>query len=279
MGWTKLDNGIIHSTIWRESKETKIVWITMLAMVDKNGNVAASIPGLADAARVTIDECQSALETLLSPDRWSRSKEHEGRRIEEIDGGWHLLNHARYRGPLIEAKKRESNRVRQQRYRDKQKSVTRNAESRCNGHTDTDTDTDSNTDQDKKRSVRKGYREDFKTWWKVWPGQKVGKVQTFKIWERLRLDGVLPSVDDLAEQMKRQVKEKFRVTASGGFAPDWPHPQRWLRDKRWDDSFQPNGQAHHPPMSQQERNLEIIRKGREKREQALKVAGKSEVVK
>lgn len=50
-GYTKLFSSIIDSTIWRESKETKIVWITMLAKADRYGVVEASLPGLADAAK------------------------------------------------------------------------------------------------------------------------------------------------------------------------------------------------------------------------------------
>ena len=45
-GYTKLFGSIVDSTIWRESKETKIVWITMLAKANKEGIVEASLPGL-----------------------------------------------------------------------------------------------------------------------------------------------------------------------------------------------------------------------------------------
>jgi hypothetical protein len=69
----------------------------MLAMADEAGNVMASLPGLADAARVTIPECEKALEKLSSPDAHSRSKEKEGRRIEDIDGGWNIINRNKYR--------------------------------------------------------------------------------------------------------------------------------------------------------------------------------------
>ena len=67
-GFTKLFGSIVASTIWRESKEVKIVWITMLALKNKNHIVEASLPGLADLARVTIDECKEALKVLSKPD-------------------------------------------------------------------------------------------------------------------------------------------------------------------------------------------------------------------
>ena len=69
----------------------------MLAMADRMGRIAASVPGLANRARVTEIECLTALDTLLGPDRYSRTTDHEGRRIEAIEGGWRLLNYAKYR--------------------------------------------------------------------------------------------------------------------------------------------------------------------------------------
>jgi predicted transposase YbfD/YdcC len=75
----------------------KVVWVTMLALANRNGQVLASIPGLADAARVSLDQCVDALERLKSPDKFSRTKAHEGRRIEEVEDGWQLLNHKKYR--------------------------------------------------------------------------------------------------------------------------------------------------------------------------------------
>lgn len=69
----------------------------MLAMSDSLGRVFASIPGLAHRAQVPIEDCLIALDTFLSPDEFSRTADNEGRRIEPIEGGWRLLNHAKYR--------------------------------------------------------------------------------------------------------------------------------------------------------------------------------------
>ena len=96
-GFTKLFSTIVHSTVWREEMHVKVVWVTMLALADRNGYVAASLPGLADASRVTMEQCEDALTRLSAPDKHSRTKEHEGRRIAEVDGGWALLNYTKYR--------------------------------------------------------------------------------------------------------------------------------------------------------------------------------------
>lgn len=95
--YTKLFEQILESTIWCESDSTRVVWITMLAMADKDGEVLASIPGLAKRANVSLDQCQVALERFQQPDEFSRTPEYEGRRIAPVEGGWMLLNHHKYR--------------------------------------------------------------------------------------------------------------------------------------------------------------------------------------
>lgn len=106
--FTKLFSSICESTVWMEPAPTRITWIAMLAMADRKGRVFASIPGLANRARVTVDEALAAIQTFLAPDAYSRTKDFEGRRIQEIDGGWQLLNYAKYRAIRDEETIRES---------------------------------------------------------------------------------------------------------------------------------------------------------------------------
>lgn len=121
-GYTKLFNSILASTIWRADDKTRIVWITLLAMSDKDGICEGSVPGLADMARVSLEDCEHALLELSSPDAYSRTSEHEGRRIEAVDGvGWRLLNHAKYRAKMSEDERREYNRKKQAEWREKHK--------------------------------------------------------------------------------------------------------------------------------------------------------------
>lgn len=97
MGYTKLFSSIVASTIWREDDKTRIVWITMLALKNERHVVEASLPGLADLARVSRAECEKAIKKLESPDEDSRNQEHKGRRIERCEGGWRILNGEYYR--------------------------------------------------------------------------------------------------------------------------------------------------------------------------------------
>jgi hypothetical protein len=46
---------------------------------------------------VSLDQCVEALERLAAPDKWSRTQDFGGRRIEDVDGGWTLLNYQKYR--------------------------------------------------------------------------------------------------------------------------------------------------------------------------------------
>lgn len=119
--FTKLFESILDSTVWQEPLPTKVVWITMLAMADRDGRVWASVPGLAKRAGVTLAEGEAALKRFLSPDEYSRSQEEDGKRVREIDGGWELINHNKYRQMLSVEERREYQRVKQAEYRAKKK--------------------------------------------------------------------------------------------------------------------------------------------------------------
>jgi hypothetical protein len=107
--YAKLSGRLIWSSVWRrESKETKLVWITMLALKDARQIVDISVAGLADAAGVTDEECQEALARLKSPDPRSRTKTEDGRRIKEVEtGGWFIVNGEMYQQLWNDADRRE----------------------------------------------------------------------------------------------------------------------------------------------------------------------------
>lgn len=123
-GYTKLFSSILDSTIWRERDHVRLVWITLMAMADRDGVAEASLPGLADRARVTLDHATDAVAVLQQPDKYSRSKDFDGRRIAEIDGGWLLLNYDKYRQQLSADDRREYLRRKQAEYRTRKKVST-----------------------------------------------------------------------------------------------------------------------------------------------------------
>lgn len=124
-GYTKLFQDIVTSTIWGEDDTTRIVWITMLALKDRNHFVSASLPGLARQANVKLEDCARAVKKLESKDEFSRSKEHEGRRIKAADGGWVILNGEKYRQKMSADDRREYQRGKQAEYRLKKKGTER----------------------------------------------------------------------------------------------------------------------------------------------------------
>lgn len=116
-GYTKLFSTLILSSVWCESKDVKVLWVTMLALTNKHSRVDGSVPGLAKQAQLTIEETEAALAVLESPDPHSRNTGHEGRRIEKVEGGWMVLNHAEYRRKLDASERKEYLRQKQAEYR------------------------------------------------------------------------------------------------------------------------------------------------------------------
>lgn len=121
MGYTKLFGCIVASTIWRKDNATRLVWITMLAMKNERHIVEASLPGLADLARVSFEDCEKAIKKLESPDKYSRNQENEGRRIQKCEGGWLILNGEHYRKLMSTEERREYQKLYHRKYRAKKK--------------------------------------------------------------------------------------------------------------------------------------------------------------
>lgn len=121
MSYTKLFSSLLTSTVWSEPSHVRIVWITMLTLANRHGEVEATIPGLARLASVSLEEAQEAVSVFLAPDPFSRTKDNDGRRVEEMDGGWIILNHAKYRAKASKEDQKSKNAARQQRFRERQK--------------------------------------------------------------------------------------------------------------------------------------------------------------
>lgn len=119
--FTKLQRSIVTSSIWLQDADTRLVWITLLALCDRDGIVRASPLGLAHQARVSPDGCFRALDLLQSPDKDSRSTDYEGRRIERVDGGFLVLNYNRILGEGAREERRGYNREKQAEGRAKKK--------------------------------------------------------------------------------------------------------------------------------------------------------------
>jgi len=236
-GYTKLFNSILASTIWREDDKTRIVWITLLAMADRHGVADGSVPGLADFARVSIADCRHALERLSSPDEDSRSQEHDGRRIEPVEGGWRLLNHGKYRQKLSVDERREYLKVKQREYRAKKRQHTSTT---VNNVSDTDTlltqaEAEAEAEASPKEHKSTLARARFERFWSGYP-RKVGKDAAWKTWGRLKPTDSL--TEHIIAAVSMQAKSPQWTKDGGQFIP---HPRTWLHQGRWQDEPPSNG--------------------------------------
>lgn len=122
MAFVKLDCGILHSTLWHQ-RPARELFVTALLMARPHelteaapqlevrsldptgwhvppgwyGLIEASGAGIAHQAVVDQEAALTALEQMGRPEPESRSQAFEGRRMVRIDGGYIVLNFAKYR--------------------------------------------------------------------------------------------------------------------------------------------------------------------------------------
>ncbi len=122
--YNKLFTKILDSSIWLESKSTRVVWVTFIAVMDEAGFAQfATVENLARRANVTLTEATKAIETLEGPDPNSSDPDHEGRRLERVPGGWLVLNAEKYRKLVSSQIIREQTRERVRRHREKRRTA------------------------------------------------------------------------------------------------------------------------------------------------------------
>lgn len=96
--YVKLFAKILDSSIWEQSPDIRIVWITMLASMDADGFCQFATPeALARRSRVKLYRVRQAIAVLESPDSQSSTPDDDGRRISRVAGGWVVLNAKKYR--------------------------------------------------------------------------------------------------------------------------------------------------------------------------------------
>lgn len=121
--YAKLFSSILVSSIWDQPADVCKVWVTMLAMADRSGDVFGAESGVAHMARLSVETTQASLQILLAPDALSgdllRNPDAGGRRIARTPLGWRILNYPFYREMRDADVRREQNRDAQRRIREK----------------------------------------------------------------------------------------------------------------------------------------------------------------
>lgn len=128
MAYSKLHSSIVNSSLWTEPDSVRILFITLLAMCDRDGVIYGTKLGLTRLANIDRNDADHAWESLMSEDAESsdkmRAPENEGRRIGEVPGGFRLLNFEYYRGLRNDDDRREQNRQSQARFKAKSAKVS-----------------------------------------------------------------------------------------------------------------------------------------------------------
>lgn len=248
MSYVKLFDSIVASTIWMAPSETRVVWITMLAIADRDGNVMASVPGLAHLCRVSRSSCEAALAALMAPDADSRTKTNEGRRIAPIDGGWLIINYEKYRDRATLAEKQEKDRLRQQRKRDRD-AASRDVTPVTLRHAPSLAVTESRLSSDlisadlseaEKQSTQVQPKTPraaalgpvdprFDEFWAAYDYKK-DRPASLKAWEKIKPD------DALAATIVAKARETRAANPAKEF---YRYPATWLNARGWEDEIVP----------------------------------------
>lgn len=168
--YAKLFSRIAQSSLMEEKVTTRYVFMMMLALSDRNGDVIGTDVAIARMMNVSVDEFKSATEPLLSPDPDSNSQAEEGRRLVPSDNGrgYKIVNYLCYRDMKSEEEKREymRNYMRERRSKGDVKSVKsgKNEKTDVKNVTHTEAEADSNTDSNKKNTPNGEEDEIFAKW-------------------------------------------------------------------------------------------------------------------
>lgn len=259
MGYAKLHEEIVSSSLWGESKDVKILWVTMLALADKHGEVMASVPGLARAAVLSNDEVRAAIGTLESPDPDSRTEDDEGRRLRKIEGGWELLNYAKYRWKASTAEAKESNRERQQRFRDRQKrnAVTPlliteevryggvtpyNAEAEAKAEADLKTDASASCPVSPVESALKQGKKLAKGKAKLTEqAEEIYNVYPRKVGRGAAIKAIIKALGQATRSELMAATINYGMSRKGEDHKFTPHPSTWFNEERYKDEIEAPG--------------------------------------
>jgi hypothetical protein len=100
-GWFKVSRRLIESSLWAEDPVTLKVFLALLEASQqpgcmRRGTVIISRPILAGRCLISVEQLDAAITTLAGPDPESRTKGHEGRRLEVLSNGFRVVNYGVY---------------------------------------------------------------------------------------------------------------------------------------------------------------------------------------
>jgi hypothetical protein len=88
----------------------------MIVLCNEDGIIDMTPQALAARTSIPLEIIREGIELLEAPDQYSRTRDHDGRRIERIDAdrpwGWRIINYRKYRMMITAEQKREADRNR-----------------------------------------------------------------------------------------------------------------------------------------------------------------------
>lgn len=237
MSYSKLHSSIVNSSLWTQADSVRVLFVTLLAIADREGYIYGSKIGLSRIANIKADDIDFSFSTLLLPDPDScdliRSPENEGKRLEEISGGFRLLNYEYYRGLRDDDERREQNKQAQKRFRDKQSATVSNSKPASAKVTQgqkivSPAEAEADAVSQKHSSRKSSIDEFFEKSYKQYP-RHTGKPAALKAWlkaiKKHNGEMIYQQIIHYAKVCERYRKPKEYT----------PHLSTWLNDERFMD--------------------------------------------
>ena len=233
--YVKLYSSIIFSTIWSEDFETRVVWITLLAMADREGFVYGSSTGIAKVVGMPVEQLDPIIAKLTSEDPRStdaeRFPENKGRRLEKTDTGWKIINYSYYRDLRDSDERRHQNKVSQRKHRSASVSTRQQQSALVSSVSLSDAEAEATPDTEplrKKRDIGQKIEDAFEKWWGQYP-RKTHRGTALKAWEKL---------SEEEREIALKVVGAFKAYREALPSSDrqfTPHPASWLNAKAFLD--------------------------------------------
>ncbi len=102
---------------------------------------------------------------------------------------------------------------------------------------------------------------DFESFWTEYPIKKE-KNKALTYWKKLK-----PDIQIVQSALQIQINQKNQCDADGKFCPEFPYPERWIKNKRWEDEIDGPIEDMDP--------VEQIRKARLEDEERKRIASSS----
>lgn len=236
MAFTKLDEGIVDSSLWALPHDVLRVWIYLLAKADRNGVINVAIPMISSHCFLPIFRVEEILDSLESEDPYSRTAQDQGRRIARTDEGIVLLNYKKYRQKRDEERRREQVRRNTRKWREKSKGSSKSEDhgDQCDPNAEAEADTEAETTKattcapGEEREVEPAVDE-FDIFWTAYP-KKRGKRDARKAWKQTARER--PPVEQIVAKVAELQRSRGWTKDGGQFIP---YPASWLRAGGWDD--------------------------------------------